>query len=69
MDPMGPMQVESLGEKKYGEKSGRLSGFSSDHGREFENSSFSNFCNSEGISHEFSAPITPQQNEIVERKN
>ena len=38
---------------------GRLSE-SSDHGNEFENSSFSNYCMAEGISHEFSAPITSQ---------
>ena len=41
----------------------------SDHGKEFENASFENFCNSLGISHEFSAPRTPQQNCGVERKN
>ena len=31
--------------------------------------SFTNFCTAEGITHEFFAPITPQQNGIVERKN
>ncbi|CAJ2635655.1 unnamed protein product [Trifolium pratense] len=41
----------------------------SDHGKEFENSRFSDFCASEGIIHEFSSPITPQQNGVVERKN
>ena len=41
----------------------------SDHGREFENASFETYCNSVGISHEFSAPRTPQQNGVVERKN
>ncbi|KAK0580561.1 hypothetical protein LWI29_003475 [Acer saccharum] len=41
----------------------------SDHGREFENASFESYCNSLGISHEFSAPRTPQQNRVVERKN
>ncbi|KAK1558510.1 hypothetical protein Q3G72_003173 [Acer saccharum] len=41
----------------------------SDHGREFENASFETFCNGLGISHEFSAPRTPQQNGVVERKN
>ncbi|XP_075475725.1 uncharacterized protein LOC142510376 [Primulina tabacum] len=40
-----------------------------DHGKEFENSSFSSFCDRKGISHEFSAPKTPQQNGIAERKN
>jgi hypothetical protein len=41
----------------------------SDHGREFENASFETYCDSIGISHEFSAPRTPQQNGVVERKN
>ncbi|CAJ2673932.1 unnamed protein product [Trifolium pratense] len=41
----------------------------SDHGNEFENSRFSDFCASEGIIHEFSSLITPQQNGVVERKN
>ncbi|XP_075492581.1 uncharacterized protein LOC142530643 [Primulina tabacum] len=40
-----------------------------DHGKEFENSLFSSFCDKKGISHEFSAPKTPQQNDIAERKN
>lgn len=30
---------------------------------------FSDFCDSLGIAHEFSAPKTPQQNGVVERKN
>ncbi|KAL5849177.1 hypothetical protein ACOSQ4_007190 [Xanthoceras sorbifolium] len=41
----------------------------SDHGKEFENASFGNFCDNLGIFHEFSAPRTPQQNGVVERKN
>lgn len=104
MDLMGPMQVESLGGKRYAyvvvddfsrftwvnfirEKSDTFEVFKelslrlqrekdcvikrirSDHGREFENSKFTEFCTSEGITHEFSAAITPQQNGIVERKN
>lgn len=40
-----------------------------DHGKEFENSQFAEFCLVEGIHYEFSAPITPQQNGVVERKN
>jgi hypothetical protein len=104
MDFMGPMQVESLGGKKYvlvvvddfsrytwvqfiREKSETFEIFRdlcvqlqrekgcgvvkirSDHGKEFENAKFSEFCYSEGINHEFSSPITPQQNGVVERKN
>ncbi|XP_073131941.1 uncharacterized protein [Henckelia pumila] len=40
-----------------------------DHWKEFENSSFSSLCDKKGISQEFSAQKTPQQNGIVERKN
>ncbi|CAJ2661891.1 unnamed protein product [Trifolium pratense] len=104
MDLMGPMQVESLGGKKYAfvvvddfsrytwvnfirQKSETFDEFKdlclqlqkendcgilrirSDHGKEFENSKFAEFCAAEGIAHEFSSPITPQQNGVVERKN
>ncbi|XP_062106271.1 uncharacterized protein LOC133817703 [Humulus lupulus] len=41
----------------------------SDHGKEFENRLFSDFCDQLGILHEFSAPKMPQQNGVVERKN
>ena len=33
-----------------------------DHGIEFKNSDFMEYCDSNGISHNFSAPRTPQQN-------
>ena len=32
-------------------------------------SSFENYCTHKGYSHTFSAPITPQSNGVVERKN
>ena len=41
----------------------------SDHGREFENIDFEEYCNEHGIDHNFSAPRTPKKNGIVERKN
>ena len=41
----------------------------SDHGTEFENSTLDKFCMENGTSHNFSAPRTPQQNGVVERKN
>ncbi|XP_070019627.1 uncharacterized protein [Nicotiana sylvestris] len=41
----------------------------SDHGTEFENAKFAEFCDEHGIYHNFSAPRTPQQNGVVERKN
>ena len=31
----------------------------SDHERELENGEFNNFCELEGIHHEYSAPLTP----------
>ncbi|GJR12590.1 retrovirus-related pol polyprotein from transposon TNT 1-94 [Tanacetum coccineum] len=41
-----------------------------DHGREFDNEvRFGKFCNANGITHNFSAPQTPQSNGMVERKN
>ena len=41
----------------------------SDHGKEFENKDFENYCLQNGFEHNFSAPRTPQQNGVVERKN
>jgi len=41
----------------------------SDNGSEFWNTNIKEFLDEEGIKHEFSAPYTPQQNCIVERKN
>ncbi|CAM8905663.1 unnamed protein product [Rhodiola kirilowii] len=107
MDLMGPMQVESIGRKRYAfvciddftrfswimflrEKSKTVHAFvqlatclinerrdrgenllsiQSDHGREFENERFAQFCDEQGIVHQFSSPITPQQNGVVERRN
>ncbi|XP_038992978.1 uncharacterized protein LOC120116622, partial [Hibiscus syriacus] len=51
------------------EKGYSITSVRSDHGTEFENLGFIEFCNSNGISHNFSAPRTPQQNGVVERKN
>ena len=39
----------------------------SDHGTEFENSHFIDFCS--GVEYNFSALRTPQQNGVVERNN
>jgi transposase InsO family protein len=40
-----------------------------DNGSEFKNYSMRDFIENEGIKHQFSAPYTPQQNGVVERKN
>jgi transposase InsO family protein len=41
----------------------------SDNGLEFRNTNIEEFLDEKGSKHEFSAPYTPQQNGIVERKN
>lgn len=41
----------------------------SDHGTEFENSKFSQYCDVYGVDQNFSAPKTLQQFGVVERKN
>ena len=40
----------------------------SDHDMEFENEKFSEFCDTKGISHEFSHSTTSLQNGIVKQK-
>ena len=47
----------------------KIASIRSDHGGEFENKDFELFCDEHGIEHNFSAPRTPQQNGVVERKN
>jgi len=51
------------------EKSSKIVSIRSDHGGEFQNERFEHFCGKHGIKHNFSAPRTPQQNDVVERKN
>ena len=41
----------------------------SDNGTEFKNIQVEEFLDEESIKHEFSTLYTPQQNDIVERKN
>ena len=41
----------------------------SDHGKEFENTKLTTFCNDQGTHQKFFSPKTPQQNGIVEWKN
>ena len=41
----------------------------SDNGTEFKNTGLDTYLDTLGITHEFSAPYTPQQNGVVERKN
>ena len=41
----------------------------SNNGSEFKNLQVEEYLEEEGVKHEFSAPFTPQQNGVVERKN
>ena len=54
--------------KKYS-NIGKIVRIRGNHGREFENAIFTEYCDKHGIAHEFSTPTTPEQNGIVERKN
>ena len=62
-------EFSKLCRKIQNEKGFTISYRRSDHGREFENVEFDSFCDEQGIEHTFSAPRTPQQNGVVERKN
>ncbi|XP_062088723.1 uncharacterized protein LOC133795284 [Humulus lupulus] len=67
-------RTESLNGKRYVMnekvlKIAKVFRLRSDHGKEFENALFAEFCDHMGIAHEFSAPKTLQQNGVVERKN
>ena len=53
----------------HNEKGYPITSIRSDHGREFENAKFQEFCEEHGITHNFSAPRTPQQKGVAERKN
>ena len=64
-----PEHIEALYIRFQNEKSLKIDRIRSDHGKEFENLYMESFCTRSGISQEFSAPITPQQNGVVERKN
>ena len=103
MDVMGPLQIDSLGEKRYvfvviddfsgyswmkflkeksytfevfkdlcqsiqEEKDSMIVKVRSDHDNEFKNTEFSEFCNSKGISHEFSCSWITQGDGIVKQK-
>ncbi|GJV40369.1 retrovirus-related pol polyprotein from transposon TNT 1-94 [Tanacetum coccineum] len=64
MDLFGPSAVRSYGANRY------TLIIVDDYSREFDNEvQFGEFCNANGITHNFSAPRTPQSNGVVERKN
>ncbi|CAL9018648.1 unnamed protein product [Prunus brigantina] len=47
----------------------KIKALRSDRGGEYESIAFSKFCAQHGIVHQTTAPYTPQQNGVVERKN
>ena len=61
-----PKHIEALFTRLQNEKSLKIDRIRSDHGKEFKNSYMVSFCTRLGISQEFSAPITLQQNGVVE---
>jgi transposase InsO family protein len=61
--------AQYLFKKIQAEQNCQIMRIRSDHGREFKNFKFEEFCLSYGIKQEFSSPITPQQNGVVERQN
>ncbi|GKB59956.1 retrovirus-related pol polyprotein from transposon TNT 1-94 [Tanacetum coccineum] len=64
MDLFSPSAVRSYGGNRY------TLVIVDDYSREFDNEvQFGEFCNANGITHNFSAPRTPQSNGVVERKN
>ena len=63
-----PEHFKALCIRLQNEKSLKIDRIRSDHGKEFENSYMESFCRRSDISQEFSAPITPQQNDVVEIK-
>ena len=62
-------KMENFCKRLQNEKSVPIVKIRSDHGKEFENAKFEFFCEKNVIKKEFSAPKTPQQNGVVERKN
>lgn len=64
------MQLKILGKSLQNLLGCSIVSIRTDHGREFDNEiQFGVFCDKHGISHNFSAPRTPQSNGVVERKN
>jgi hypothetical protein len=59
-------KIKALAEAQSGR---RLLAFRSDRGGEFNSTVFRQFCDNGGITHYTTAPYTPQQNRVVERRN
>ena len=59
---------KKLARRLQNTKNNNIGSIRSDHGGEFQNEKFSKFCEKMGILNNFSAPRTPQQNGMVERR-
>ncbi|GJQ91537.1 ribonuclease H-like domain-containing protein [Tanacetum coccineum] len=63
-------KFEILSKKIQNQLGSSIIAIRTDHGREFDNEvQFEAYCDALGITHNFSAPRTPQSNGVVERKN
>ena len=60
---------KKLAKVLHNENENRIKQIRSTHGGEFQNAKFDRYCEKHGIIHSYSAPRTPQQNGVVERKN
>jgi transposase InsO family protein len=60
------MAFQAQAEVEAGRKLGTLR---TDHGGEFTARSFIDYCTKEGIQRHLTAPYTPEQNGVVERRN
>jgi transposase InsO family protein len=58
-----------FGKKAENEFDFKIKKIRSDNGSEFKNSRIEDYCDENGVKHEFSAKYTLQQNGVVERKN
>jgi hypothetical protein len=59
-------KIKAAAESESGK---RLKAFRTDRGGEFNSGVFTVYCNEHGIKHNTTAPWTPQQNGVVERRN
>ncbi|GKB20654.1 retrovirus-related pol polyprotein from transposon TNT 1-94 [Tanacetum coccineum] len=63
-------KFEILSRKIQNQLGSSIIAIRTDHGQEFDNEvQFRAYCDAQGITHNFSAPRTPQSNGVVERKN
>ncbi|GJV78370.1 retrovirus-related pol polyprotein from transposon TNT 1-94 [Tanacetum coccineum] len=75
MDLFGPSEIKSYGGNLYtlvivDDYSSSIIAIRMEHGWEFDNEvQFGAYYDAQGITHNFSAPHTPQSNGVVERKN